>query len=225
MWLVALDALGNHAMFFGVAEVAGHLLMFAGAGLEFLTLLLVTGKTDLLEFPFQGDIEGHVGVVAGLAPLEVVVGCAAVAVAALGNVLGHLRPVAFVAGLAGDRGLVSRPLLRNLHRFAVMALGAVGIAEGRIGWKRRRIRSIKKEDNFECGIEIKGNARFPFSVKYFLIAILFVLFDVEVIFFYPWAANFKNLGWNGFWEMMVFIGFFLSGFYYIHKKGALDWNN
>jgi NADH-quinone oxidoreductase subunit A len=94
-----------------------------------------------------------------------------------------------------------------------------------IGWKRRRIRSIKKEDNFECGIEIKGNARFPFSVKYFLIAILFVLFDVEVIFFYPWAANFKNLGWNGFWEMMVFIGFFLSGFYYIHKKGALDWNN
>lgn len=93
-----------------------------------------------------------------------------------------------------------------------------------IGWKRRRIRSIKKEDNFECGIEIKGNARFPFSVKYFLIAILFVLFDVEVIFFYPWAANFKNLGWNGFWEMMIFIGFFLSGFYYIHKKGALDWN-
>lgn len=93
-----------------------------------------------------------------------------------------------------------------------------------IGWKRRRIRSIKKEDNFECGIEIKGNARFPFSVKYFLIAILFVLFDVEVIFFYPWAANFKNLGWNGFWEMMLFIAFFMAGFYYIYKKGALDWN-
>jgi NADH-quinone oxidoreductase subunit A len=93
-----------------------------------------------------------------------------------------------------------------------------------IGWKRRRVRSIKKEDNFECGIEIKGNARFPFSVKYFLIAILFVLFDVEVIFFYPWAVNFKSLGWNGFWEMMIFIAFFMSGFYYIYKKGALDWN-
>ena len=93
-----------------------------------------------------------------------------------------------------------------------------------IGWKRRRIRSIRKEDNFECGIEIKGNARFPFSVKYFLIAILFVLFDVEVIFFYPWAANFKNLGWNGFWEMIIFIMFFLAGFYYIYKKGALEWN-
>lgn len=93
-----------------------------------------------------------------------------------------------------------------------------------IGWKRRRVRSIRKEDNFECGIEIKGNARFPFSVKYFLIAILFVLFDVEVIFFYPWAANFKNLGWMGFWEMMIFIMFFLAGFYYIYKKGALEWN-
>lgn len=94
-----------------------------------------------------------------------------------------------------------------------------------IGGKRRRIRSIKKEENFECGIEVKGNARFPFSVKYFLIAILFVLFDVEVIFFYPWAANFRELGWNGFWEMIIFIMFFLSGFYYIYKKGALDWNN
>jgi len=93
-----------------------------------------------------------------------------------------------------------------------------------IGGKRRRIRSIRKEDNFECGIEIKGNARFPFSVKYFLIAILFVLFDVEVIFFYPWAVGFRDFGWSGFWEMILFIGFFLSGFYYIYKKGALDWN-
>jgi NADH-quinone oxidoreductase subunit A len=88
----------------------------------------------------------------------------------------------------------------------------------------KRIRSIKKEENFECGIEVKGNARFPFSVKYFLIAILFVLFDVEVIFFYPWAVNFKEFGWPGFIEMMLFIAFFLVGFYYILKKGAIDWN-
>lgn len=93
-----------------------------------------------------------------------------------------------------------------------------------IGGKRRRIRSIKKEENFECGIEVKGNARFPFSVKYFLIAILFVLFDVEVIFFYPWAVNFKAFGWIGFLEMMLFVAFFLVGFYYILKKGAIDWN-
>ena len=108
-----------------------------------------------------------------------------------------------------------------------VALGfvvAVMIVTHIIGGKRRRVRSIRKEDNFECGIEIKGNARFPFSIKYFLIAILFVLFDVEVIFFYPWAINFKGFGWTGFAEMMLFIAFFLVGFYYILKKGALDWN-
>lgn len=93
-----------------------------------------------------------------------------------------------------------------------------------IGGKRKRIRSIRKEENFECGIEIKGNARFPFSVKYFLIAILFVLFDVEVVFFYPWAVNFSTLSWSGFFEMILFIAFFLVGFYYIVKKGALEWS-
>ncbi len=90
--------------------------------------------------------------------------------------------------------------------------------------KRRRVRSIKKEDNFECGIEIEGNARFPFSVKYFLIAILFVLFDVEVIFFYPWAVNFKGSGWSGLLYMLLFVALFMFGFYYIYKKGSFDWN-
>jgi len=108
----------------------------------------------------------------------------------------------------------------------IVALGfvvVVMIVTHIIGGKRRRIRTLKKEENFECGIEVKGNARFPFSVKYFLIAILFVLFDVEVIFFYPWAINFKNMAWQGFAEMMLFIAFFLAGFYYVLKKGALDW--
>ena len=80
-----------------------------------------------------------------------------------------------------------------------------------------------KDDTFECGIESKGNARQPFSVKYFLTAILFVLFDVEVIFMYPWAVNFKELGWFGFTEMILFLVFLLLGFLYIIKKGALDW--
>ena len=96
-----------------------------------------------------------------------------------------------------------------------------------VAGKRRKIHTTRKEDNFECGIEIKGNARFPFSVKYFLIAILFVLFDVEVIFFYPWALNFKSFVADRlpmFAEMMLFVGIFLVGFYYILKKGALDWN-
>jgi len=92
-----------------------------------------------------------------------------------------------------------------------------------IGGKRKRIHTLRKEENFECGIEVKGNARFPFSVQYFLIAILFVLFDVEIIFFYPWAVNFKSSGWNGFFEMLLFLGFLMFGFYYIIQKGAFKW--
>jgi NADH-quinone oxidoreductase subunit A len=93
-----------------------------------------------------------------------------------------------------------------------------------LGSKRKRIRTLHKDENFECGIEVKGNARFPFTVRYFLTAILFVLFDVEVIFLYPWAANFKAMSWNGFVDMLIFLALFLIGFYYITKKGAFEWD-
>jgi len=89
-----------------------------------------------------------------------------------------------------------------------------------LGPKRK---SEIKLETFECGIESKGNARLPFSIKYFIIAILFVLFDVEVIFMYPWAVNFKELAMTGFAEMLIFLGLFLLGFFYIIKKGALKW--
>jgi NADH-quinone oxidoreductase subunit A len=82
-----------------------------------------------------------------------------------------------------------------------------------------------KLDTFECGIESKGNARIPFNIKYFLVAILFVLFDVEVIFMYPWAVNFKELGIFGVIEMFTFVGLLLVGFFYIVKKKALDWEH
>jgi len=84
--------------------------------------------------------------------------------------------------------------------------------------------SKAKLENFECGIEGLGNARSPFSVKYFLIAILFVLFDVEVIFMYPWAVIFKELGKEGFLEMLLFMVLVLTGFIYILMKGALKWD-
>jgi NADH-quinone oxidoreductase subunit A len=80
-----------------------------------------------------------------------------------------------------------------------------------------------KQDAFECGIESQGDARTPFSIKYFLIAILFVLFDVEVIFMYPWAVNFKTLGIAGLIEMFMFMGFLVLGLIYIIRKGALTW--
>ena len=88
---------------------------------------------------------------------------------------------------------------------------------------RRRTR--QKLENFECGIEGMGNARSPFSVKYFIIAILFVLFDVEVIFMYPWAVNFRYLGIKGFMEMIVFIILFMLGFLYVFIKGAFKCDN
>jgi NADH-quinone oxidoreductase subunit A len=86
-----------------------------------------------------------------------------------------------------------------------------------------RINSTKKDDNFECGIDAQGNARFPVSIRYFMTAILFVLFAVEVIFFYPYAVNFYELKLEGLLAVIMFVGFFLTGFYYIYKKGALEW--
>jgi NADH-quinone oxidoreductase subunit A len=80
-----------------------------------------------------------------------------------------------------------------------------------------------KLESFECGIETHGNARVPFSIKYFLVAILFVLFDIEVIFMYPWAANFKELGMLGIIEVFSFIALLLVGFYYMISKKALQW--
>ena len=86
-----------------------------------------------------------------------------------------------------------------------------------------RVKTKRKEENFECGIESQGNARFPVSIRYFMTAILFVLFDVEVIFFYPYAVNFKEMGWEGFMAVLTFVGLFLAGFIYVWKKGGLDW--
>ena len=86
-----------------------------------------------------------------------------------------------------------------------------------------RLKSKKKDANFECGIEVQGNARFPVSIRYFMTAILFVLFDVEVIFFYPYAVNFNKLELEGLLAVIMFVAFFLIGFFYVFKKGALEW--
>ncbi|MEO6850944.1 MAG: NADH-quinone oxidoreductase subunit A [Mucilaginibacter sp.] len=91
----------------------------------------------------------------------------------------------------------------------------------KIGPKRK---TSDKLTPFESGIEVVGNARTPMSIKYFLVAILFVLFDVEVIFMYPWAVNFRALGTDGMIEMFIFMATLLLGFIYVIKKGALDWD-
>jgi NADH-quinone oxidoreductase subunit A len=106
--------------------------------------------------------------------------------------------------------------------FAVGMIGLLMAVTHLLGPKRQ---TSDKLATFTSGIETHGEARQPVAIKYFLVAILFVLFDVEVIFFYPYAVNFKALGWSGFWAVLMFVGFFLCGFIYIIKKGALDWED
>ena len=111
------------------------------------------------------------------------------------------------------------PILMQMLLAVGFVVGMI-IASGKLGPKRS---SDSKDKNFECGIESQGNARIHFSVKYFLVAILFVLFDVEVIFLYPWAINFKELGMEGMIKMVIFMALLLVGFFYIIKKKALEW--
>ncbi len=106
---------------------------------------------------------------------------------------------------------------------AVVAFGFVATTMVATHWLGPRRKTRVKEETFECGIESQGNARSPFSIKYFLVAILFVLFDVEVIFMYPWAVNFRELGLFGLMEMFTFMGLMIVGLVYIIRRGALKW--
>ncbi|WP_114781842.1 NADH-quinone oxidoreductase subunit A [Botryobacter ruber] len=100
--------------------------------------------------------------------------------------------------------------------FVLFALGLTHL----LGPKRS---SKVKDAAWESGIESVGDARTPISYKYFMTAILFVLFDVEIIFLYPWAVNFRSFGVEGFIQMLVFMGLLLVGFFYVLKKGILKW--
>ena len=107
----------------------------------------------------------------------------------------------------------------------LFAILFVGVMMGVTHWLGPRRNTSDKLETFTSGIKTHGDARQPMAIKYFLVAILFVLFDVEVIFFYPYAVIFKELGWNGFLAVLMFVGFFLAGFIYIIKKGALNWED
>ncbi len=107
----------------------------------------------------------------------------------------------------------------------ILAVGLVAFLLAVTHWLGPKRKTSDKLQNFTSGIESHGDARQPMAIKYFLTAILFVLFDVEVIFFYPYAVNFKGLGWSGFWAVILFVVLFLCGFIYILKKGALKWED
>ena len=107
----------------------------------------------------------------------------------------------------------------------LFAIIFVVVMMGVTHWLGPKRKTSDKLETFASGIKSHGDARQPMSIKYFLVAILFVLFDVEVIFFYPYAVNFRELGWEGFIAVMMFLSLFLAGFYYIIKKGALKWED
>jgi NADH-quinone oxidoreductase subunit A len=88
---------------------------------------------------------------------------------------------------------------------------------------RRKI-SAQKLMPYECGVDPIGTARRRFSVKFFVIAMLFILFDIEAVFLYPWAIIYKELRWFGFIEMGVFVAVLLLGLFYVWRRGALEWD-
>jgi NADH-quinone oxidoreductase subunit A len=88
----------------------------------------------------------------------------------------------------------------------------------------RRVRYPEKFTTYESGMDPKGDARTRFSVKFYLVAILFILFDIEVVFLYPWAVRYKALGLFGLVEMAIFLLILLVGYFYILGTGALDWD-
>ena len=109
----------------------------------------------------------------------------------------------------------------------IQVLVAVGLAAGLIGASTllgKRARSPLKDTPYESGMAPIGSARERFSVKFYLVAMLFIVFDIEAIFLYPWAVVYRELKMFGFIEMLVFVVLILSGFFYIWKKGALDWS-
>ena len=83
--------------------------------------------------------------------------------------------------------------------------------------------SVVKASTFECGSTPVGTARQRFAVKFYVVALLFIVFDLEAVFLYPWAVQFKVLGWFGFFEMLVFASTLVLGLVYVWRKGALDW--
>ena len=111
------------------------------------------------------------------------------------------------------------PLL--MHFIVAGALAGVIVLLSWIIGQRKPTRA--KLSPYECGMAPIGDARGRFSVKFYMVAMLFILFDVEAIFLYPWAVILKDLKMFGFWEMMVYLGIFLVGFFYVWKKGVLEW--
>jgi len=113
------------------------------------------------------------------------------------------------------------PVLVQVAIAAVLAAGLIG-ASTLLG---KRARSPLKDTPYESGMAPTGSARERFSVKFYLVGMIFILFDIEAVFLYPWAVVYRQLKMFAFAEMFVFVALVLVGFFYVWKKGALDWSS
>ncbi len=121
-----------------------------------------------------------------------------------------------------DNNYFARYIPLLIQVVVALGLAAVMVTLSQLVGKHKRTRA--KDTAYECGIEPTGDAQQRFSVKFYMVAMLFILFDVEAVFLYPWAVIARELKMFGFWEMLLYIGLVLVGFFYIWKKGVLDWN-
>jgi len=121
---------------------------------------------------------------------------------------------------------ISLPLLAEYLPILIflgiaMVIAAAMVAASLIVAKQRP--DSEKLSAYECGFEAFADARSKFDVRFYLVAILFIIFDLEVAFLFPWAISLSDIGMFGFWSMMVFLGILTVGFIYEWKKGALEW--
>ena len=130
--------------------------------------------------------------------------------------------------------MTSYPYIWNYLPLALQILAAIGLAVGVVGASfliGRHKNSRTKLGAYECGMDPIGDARGRFSVRFYMVAMLFILFDVEAVFMLPWAVVYRDLPklvgsrMFGFWEMVVYLGFVLVGLFYVAKKGILDWSS
>jgi NADH-quinone oxidoreductase subunit A len=105
--------------------------------------------------------------------------------------------------------------------FVGLILGSALFLIGYVLGPRRE--DSEKQSPYECGFEAFEDARMQFDVRYYLVAILFIIFDLEIAFFFPWAVALREIGLIGFWAMMVFLAVLVIGFIYEWRKGALEW--
>lgn len=100
----------------------------------------------------------------------------------------------------------------------------IGLAPLALGWLLGpRKPDPEKNSPYECGFDAFEDARIPFDVRFYLVAILFIIFDLETAFFFPWAMVIRSVGWTAFWAMMLFVAVLIIGFIYEWRKGALNW--